>query len=153
MTWLANLDRLATMDRVVRWNPGVDETCVLCKNAGENRDHLFFECSYSGQIWESLSREIMESSFSSSWVVIMNLITERGNMGKMKLFCLRYAFQTALHATWRERNKVKHGEKLIPVNVMKKLVDKGMRNKLSLLRAKRVKGMEGALQFWFGIRV
>lgn len=153
MTWLANLDRLATMDRIALWNPRVDETCVLCKNAGENRDHLFFECSYSDQIWESLYREIMGSSFSSSWVVIMNLITERGNMGKMKLFCLRYAFQTALYATWRERNKVKHGEKLIAVNVMKKLVDKGVRNKLSLLRAKGVKRMEGALQFWFGIRV
>ena len=86
MSWLANLDRLATMDRVARWNPGADETCVLCKNAGENIDHLFFECSYSSQIWESLSKGIMESFFSRSWAVIMNLITERSNMGKMKLF-------------------------------------------------------------------
>ena len=32
-------------------------------------------------------------------------------MGKMKLFCLRYVFHAVLYATWRERNRVKHGEK------------------------------------------
>ena len=138
------------MDRIARWNLGVDVSCVLCKNACENRGHLFFECFYSVQIWESLARGIMGSSFSSSWSVIMNLIEVGGNMGKKKLFCLRYAFQTAMYAVWRERNKVKHGENLIPVNVLKKLAGKGVRNKLSLLRSKGVKGMEDALQFWFG---
>ncbi|KAH0917380.1 hypothetical protein HID58_025040 [Brassica napus] len=42
----------------------------------------------------------------------------------------------------RERNKVKHDEKLIPVNVLKKLVDKNVRNKFSLLRSRCVKGIE-----------
>lgn len=44
---LAMLDRLSTMDRIHRWNAGVDTTCVLCKQATETRDHLFFVCSYS----------------------------------------------------------------------------------------------------------
>ena len=39
------------------------------------------------------------------------------------------------------------------ISMMKKLVDKGIRNKLSLLRMQRRKGMEGGLQFWFGTRV
>lgn len=47
MSWLAMLDRLSTTDRVVKWSKGVDDTCVLCKNAMESRNHLFFECSYS----------------------------------------------------------------------------------------------------------
>ncbi|XP_009123947.1 uncharacterized protein LOC103848875 [Brassica rapa] len=153
MAWLANLNRLSTMDRIAQWNPGVDETCVLCKSACVSRDHLFFECSYSGQIWESLANGIMGNLFSNSWSVIMNRIATGGNLGKMKLFCLRYAFQTALYTIWRERNKVKHDEKLIPVNVLKKLVDKNVRNKLSLLRSKCVKGMEGSLQVWFGTRM
>ena len=48
---------------------------------------------------------------------------------------------------------MKHDEKLIPVNVLKKLVDKNVRNKLSLLISRCVKGMEGSLQVWFGIRM
>lgn len=39
-------------------------------------------------------------------------------------------------ALWRERNKVKHGDKLLPMIMLKKLLDKGVRNKLSLLRSK-----------------
>ena len=50
MARLAMLDRLSTMDRVSRWSQGADTTCVLCKNASESRNHLFFECSYSSQI-------------------------------------------------------------------------------------------------------
>lgn len=42
ITWLAMLDRLSTMDRVSKWNQGVDTTCVLCNDATETRNHLFF---------------------------------------------------------------------------------------------------------------
>lgn len=38
------------MDIIAQWNSGVDEICVLCRNASENRNHLFFECSYSVQV-------------------------------------------------------------------------------------------------------
>lgn len=50
-------------------------------------------------------------------------------------------------------SKVKHGEKLLAVNVLKKLIDKDIRNKLSILKTKKVKGMEKALQYWFSTRV
>ncbi|CDY52553.1 BnaC08g48120D [Brassica napus] len=70
-------------------------------------------------------------------------------MEKKKLFCLRYAFQAALYALWRERNKLKHEDKLMPMEVLKKMIHKGVRNKLSSVRSKGIRGMEGGLQFWF----
>ena len=73
-------------------------------------------------------------------------------MERRKSFCLRYAFQVAVYALWRERNRVKHGEKLMPWTVLRKILDKGVRNKLSILQANRVKGMERGLQTWFGAR-
>lgn len=153
MVWLANLNRLSTMDRIASWNPEVDEGCVLCKNASESRNHLFFECSYSVQILKILAMGIMGSTFMSSWFELMQLIAEGRNIDRKKLFCLRYAFQAAMYGVWRERNRVKHGEKLLPVNVLKKMIDKGIRNKLSLLQSKRVKEMEDSLQLWFGTRI
>nr|VDD55276.1 unnamed protein product [Brassica oleracea] len=74
-------------------------------------------------------------------------------MEKKKLFCLRYAFQAALYALWRERNKLKHEDKLMPMEVLKKMIDKGVRNKLSSVRSKGIRGMEGGLQFWFVTRL
>lgn len=64
LTWLAMRNRLATMDRVSCWNPGVDTICVLCKGAPESRSHLFFECPFASQIWEQLVRGILQNSFS-----------------------------------------------------------------------------------------
>ncbi|XP_048605009.1 uncharacterized protein LOC106417088 [Brassica napus] len=118
--------KLSTMDRVIHWNPGADDECVL---------------------W------IMESSYTSSWSEIMRLAAEGCNMDRKRLFCFRYAFHIAIYGIWRERNRVRHGEKLMPITVLKKVTDKGVRNKLSVMRAKGVKGMEDALQLWFGTRV
>lgn len=82
----------------------------------------------------------------------MNLISDE-KMEKKRLLCIRYAFQIAIYTLWRERNKVHHEEKILPIEVLKKLVDKGVRNKLSLMRSKRVRGMESGLQFWFSTRL
>ncbi|KAF3522162.1 hypothetical protein F2Q69_00045925 [Brassica cretica] len=74
-------------------------------------------------------------------------------MEKKSQFYLRYALRVAMYVLWREGNKVKHSDKMLPMTVLKKMIDKGIRNKLSLLRSKGVKGMEGILQFWFGTRL
>ncbi|CAF1810866.1 unnamed protein product [Brassica napus] len=75
ITWLAKLDRLSTIDRVSRWTQGIDETCVLCKNAVETWNHLFYECSYSGQVWEYLVRGILRSEYTNIWSEIVDLIS------------------------------------------------------------------------------
>lgn len=152
ITWLALLDRLSTMDRVKKWSPSVDDICVLCKNAGETRSHLFFECTYSSHIWDHIVRGVMGTNYTMVWNEIVSLLG-RNDRDKKRLFCFRYAFQAVIHTIWRERNRIKHGEKPLPIAIVLKLIDKGVRNKLSLLRRKGVKGMEGALQFWFSTRI
>ncbi|XP_013704655.2 uncharacterized protein LOC106408418 [Brassica napus] len=73
VTWLAMVDRLSSMDRVLRWNQGVDETCVLCKSVVETMNHLFYECSYASQVWEHLTKGILRSSYTNIWSEIVIL--------------------------------------------------------------------------------
>lgn len=54
---------------------------------------------------------------------------------------------------WRERNKIKHDDKPMLLHALKKMLDKEIRNKLSLVKAIRGKGMEEVLQFWFSTRL
>lgn len=49
-------------------------------------------------------------------------------------------------------NKIKHEEKPLPNVTVRRMVEKGIRNKLSIMRT-RVKGWEDELQFWFSTRV
>ena len=46
-------------------------------------------------------------------------------------------------------NKVRHGEKMMAHPVLKRVIEKGIRNRISLLRKSGAKGMEELLQFWF----
>lgn len=43
-----------------------------------------------------------------------------------------------MYAIWRERKKVKHGEQALPFSILKKLTEKGVRNKLRLMRNRGV---------------
>lgn len=148
ITWLAVLERLSTMDRVAKWSQGIDAVCVLCKTVTESRSHLFFECTYASQLWFHLVGGILGSSHTSNWNAVMLLISN-GTYDRRSMFCIRYAFQAAIYAIWRERNRIRHGEKPMAISILKKLTEKGIRNKLSLVKMKGGKGMEGILQFWF----
>lgn len=123
--WTAMWGRLYTMDHISRWSQGIDTTWVLCKTALESRNHLFFECSFTSQIWEQLTKGILLSSYTTDWDTIEVLISDSA-MERKKLFCIRYAFQATLYAMWRERNKRRHGEQALSMQILFKLIDKGI---------------------------
>ncbi|XP_021715738.1 uncharacterized protein LOC110683654 [Chenopodium quinoa] len=54
ITWLALLDKLATKDRIFKWNTSCDPICFFCQNTCEFVSHLFFCCPYSKTIWEQI---------------------------------------------------------------------------------------------------
>ncbi|KAL0702464.1 hypothetical protein Bca4012_058586 [Brassica carinata] len=94
----------------------------------------------------------MGNAFTKIWSEIILLIMDK-KWEKKRLFCFRYAFQAVLYAVWRERNKLRHGDKLLPLHVLQKQIDKGIRNRISLMCKKKVKGMEELMQFWFSTRL
>ena len=87
---------------------------------------------------------ILRDAYTKDWSEVV-VILARSDSDKKRSFCTRYAFQAIVHTIWRERNKIRHREKPLPMEVVKKLIDKGVRNKLSLMRLKGGKGMENAL--------
>lgn len=134
------------MDRVSRWTNGVDQGCVLCNSSLESRDHLFFDCSYSSEVWEYLTKGILKRSYSPKWIEVKKIVSNN-TVAVEKGFCLRYAMQSAIHALWRERNKSRHGEPHTQVQVFKKIVEKSIRNKLSLNSKNGPKKLRGTLSF------
>ena len=56
-----------------------------------------------------------------------------------------------MYAIWRERNKVKHREQALPIPILMKLTEKGVRNKLSLMRNK--KGVVWNVDSSFGLEL
>ncbi|KAF2594467.1 hypothetical protein F2Q70_00042468 [Brassica cretica] len=143
---------MSTLDRMAIWSQGLATKYVLCKKASESRSHLFFQCDYLSQVWEYIAKEILRSSYTNDSSEIIVLISEESRK-KMSQFCLQYAFQAVLYAIWRKRNKVIHGEKMMQLLVLKRMVDKGMRNKITLMSRRGTKGMERLMQYWFYTRM
>lgn len=148
ITWLAMQNHLSTMDTVARLNQGVDTSCILCNNSSESRDHLFFECIYSSHVREFLTKGILQSAYTTQWNEIKLIITDKSHR-EVKHFCLRYALQGAIYAVWRKRNKIRHGDSHMSWQVLQKMVEKNVRNKLSLMTKCASKKLEGILSFWF----
>lgn len=57
--WLAIHDHLATGDRMASWNIGVNPVCVFCQVHQETRDHLFFACRFSQEMWCALRKGLL----------------------------------------------------------------------------------------------
>ncbi|XVF65456.1 hypothetical protein PTKIN_Ptkin09bG0250800 [Pterospermum kingtungense] len=75
ISWMALRNRLPTLDRLSSWGIATDGVCKLCCDALESRDHIFFECPYSKQVWNeilrlcNLSRAVHKWNTELQWAV------------------------------------------------------------------------------------
>ncbi|KAG7540795.1 Endonuclease/exonuclease/phosphatase superfamily [Arabidopsis thaliana x Arabidopsis arenosa] len=148
ITWIAIQNRLATGDRLLRWNVGANGSCAFCGEGVETRNHLFFSCPYSSQVWDALSRGILDHRFTTSWESLLSILTV-STTPRLHCFVLRYIFQISIHSIWRERNSRRHGETPTPVSKLISMIDKSVRNRLSTLASSSSSEYEGGLRFWF----
>ena len=65
LAWVAIKNRLQTGDRILQWNRDANGVCVLCHDALETHDHLFFGCCYPGRVWRELVGGITGDGFST----------------------------------------------------------------------------------------
>jgi len=117
LTWLTTRNRLTTWNRMIKWQAGVDISCVFCSEHIEDREYLFFTCGYANEIWSGLSKKVMGHKFSTRWNDIQTVLIDM-SLGMHCLFLTRYNFQ--FYSIWRERNSPRHREESIPAHVASK---------------------------------
>ncbi|XP_020263457.1 uncharacterized protein LOC109839444 [Asparagus officinalis] len=101
--WLAIQDRLLTIDRLIKRGLMNSNNCCLCTGS-ENRNHLFFECCYSREVWLKIMDLLSFKWQSCDWnqIVIWYCDRLKGNGFKQRI--KRMALTTAVYSIWRERN-------------------------------------------------
>ena len=133
LAWLEMLNRLSTGDRMTKWDAATNPVCVLCNATDETKDHLYFECDYSREIWRKLMSKLLENRYVEDWRRVILLLMDK-DQTKLITFFTRYAFQVAVYSIWRERNGRRHGESPRNVQKMVQWIDKEVRNRMSTIR-------------------
>ncbi|XP_020266575.1 uncharacterized protein LOC109842073 [Asparagus officinalis] len=115
ISWLAIQNRLLTQDRLIRRGVVSINSCVLCSGL-ECRDHLFFECSYSSDIWANVMNWLQFRWRSSNWNQVLNWFCHRlrGRGFKQKL--KKLAFTSTIYKIWNERNGRTFRQELKPAD-------------------------------------
>lgn len=149
--WVAVLNRLCTGDKMAKWNVGVTGTCISCLNKLETQNHLYFECSFSEEIWRTLTHKLLGHKYTSNWDSLVELLVD-DSQDKTIQFLTRYVFQATLHTIWKERNNRRHGKTPKTAKQLIKLIDKQVRNRLSTIWSMGDCRFESGMEAWFASR-
>lgn len=144
--WVANLDRLPVRQRLVSWGLNVPDTCILCNQATETRDHLFLECDYSKHIWTLVFSKLGSThSGLRSWSELVDWLQKAGGT---RLYTIKHiTVQAVIYLLWRERNSRLHAGSPQPHFAVFKQLDRCIKD-IALGRSDR-KCFRTMLSIWF----
>ncbi|XP_024004065.1 uncharacterized protein LOC112081536 [Eutrema salsugineum] len=151
ISWVSARDRLTTRDRLVSWGLNVPTTCLLCDDHDETRQHLFFDCGFSSQVWLFFC-----SYIGVSPPVLFNDILvwlKRPVPDEIVSIILRLCFQASMYAIWKERNSRLHSATSRPASSICVEIQQQLRARLdSLSRAQRIDPEAPSyLSTWFSL--
>ena len=98
------LNRLPTKDRLIAWGIKINGICYLCQSANESKDHLFFECNYSREIWAMILTKCSISKAIGNWNEELQWAIQHMKRKQLAPTLLRVAWKALIYYIWRERN-------------------------------------------------
>uniref|UniRef100_A0A0D3E0K9 Uncharacterized protein n=1 Tax=Brassica oleracea var. oleracea TaxID=109376 RepID=A0A0D3E0K9_BRAOL len=148
-TWLMILDRCPTRDRLLRWGISASHLCLLCNNASESRDHIYFDCNFSFDLWAISARRCgltPNRSWSDTITQLKSLPMDRSSRPHRLLVLL--AWQSTIYWVWNERNARLHSNTYRSIDSLFKTIDLQIRNRTQSFRVTNPRLSSQLLQSW-----
>ncbi|CAN6836259.1 unnamed protein product, partial [Brassica oleracea] len=132
---------------MISWGLSVPPTCLLCNLGDESRDHLFFSCSFSWELWSHHAQRI-EITPTPDWrLTLLHMQALPGPTWRRKLQLL--VWQYVIYSLWQERNGRLHRRTSKTVATISKILDRAIRNKIQSFRDSNPAAASTMIQFWF----
>lgn len=129
-TWLALLARLPTRDRLRGWGMTIPSVCVLCSNGVESHAHLFFECSYSLDVWGYLAAKFLPNPPASLTAATTWILHHNQPHHTKVISILKLLLQAVVYHLWIERNTRIFSAVATTSNHLRLAIDRTLRNRL-----------------------
>ncbi|KAL0726214.1 hypothetical protein Bca4012_022307 [Brassica carinata] len=128
LAWISIRDRLPTRDRLIAWGMDVPSSCLLCSAADESRDHLFWSCSFSLQVWNTFfSRTNLNPPVTFEAAV--SWIRSCSANVRVRTIC-NLLLHAVCYVLWKERNARYHTSVRRPAQMLIKDIQLILRAKL-----------------------
>lgn len=149
-TWLVVLDRCPTRDRLLSWGLQTSPLCLLCNNDHESRDHIYFNCSYSFDLWELSARRCSFQPLRSWNLTLqqMQALPKQRALRSDRLLTL-VAWQSNLYWIWNERNSRLHTNSFRSIDALFTIIDRQIRNRIQGFRSSNPILASSMMQTWF----
>ncbi|KAJ9535929.1 hypothetical protein OSB04_un000909 [Centaurea solstitialis] len=143
--WVACLHRLPTQDRIAEWkHEPPDLLCSLCGLVRDSHDHLFFECTFSRQVWLKIMDEVDWFDFPCSWSAIVDALTEADTAPKSLTHQL--ALAASVYFVWSERNQRLFTDKRNPVPYIVQQILSTVFDRVAWKHRKKLNSPDGDVQ-------
>ena len=128
IAWLTFRDHLATRDRLSTWGIQVSPDCMLCGDENETKNHLFFDCCFSREVWNSF---FDQSSLNppNTFEGVEAWLRSSAVSKELKPLVL-LIFQATIYFLWKERNSRLHTSSSKPSQVVIKEIQLQIRARL-----------------------
>ncbi|XP_071718137.1 uncharacterized protein [Rutidosis leptorrhynchoides] len=131
-------EKLKTQDKLKHWE--ISQDCVLLcpmfNQIPDSRDHLFFNCPFSSQVW-SRSKQWMDFPiFSDTWRDFMLLVSPFAKRNVARIIVAKLLFAASVYMLWQERNNRFFKKKRRPCDQVSDVIYSVVRLKLMSIKWK-----------------
>lgn len=147
LCWLFCLNRCPTKNRLIQWGINTDPTCLLCQTAPESRDHLYYQCSFSWDLWQCVAQRCQFTA-AQQWtqtVTDLQSLPAAGSYTQLVLL----AWQSTMYYLWAERNNRLHNSSFRSGDSIFLQIDSSIRNRISSRRDQNPGNSSRMLQMLF----
>ncbi|KAJ0954953.1 hypothetical protein HanRHA438_Chr00c04g0845041 [Helianthus annuus] len=104
--------------------------CPLCSYDRDSRDHLFFRCTYSAEVW-GLVRDMADmGNVDNSWSSIIQWIEGHAQSNSLESIVSNLLVAASTYFLWQERNSRLFSRDRRNANVLSKIIIETVRLKL-----------------------
>ncbi|XP_021986327.1 uncharacterized protein LOC110882671 [Helianthus annuus] len=153
LSWLICKKKLKTQDKLKQWDVGTSTnlnllSCPLCSLVPDSHDHLFFECSFSMQVWSSIKSFAGIQLMSSKWEDIVEWLIHVPSKKSMRSVIGRLLLSATAYFIWQERNQRLFKSKKRTVHVITEAIVSTVRLKLASVKIKSSMTGKSLLEKW-----
>ncbi|GKB41517.1 RNA-directed DNA polymerase, eukaryota, reverse transcriptase zinc-binding domain protein [Tanacetum coccineum] len=146
--WPRDCRRLTTQDRLLKWYPGKEAVCHLCKTCLDSHNHLFFDCHYSKKIWDEVMRLIPQSQNTHVWEEIIDQAAKWPKNRSVMSIIKRISLAVSVYCIWNERNKRLFTKEVKDWEIVLKVIIYTIRFKLLSVKVKSPKQVKSIEEIW-----